>query len=350
MSLNLSNAKRRNVAPSPRGMAVSLPSPIKYQSKRQSKNQAPGNAVRAFSKTLMGCLALALLCVTGAVSAQEPVVVSSKIDTEGGVLGQMILQRLESGGIPVENRLQLGSTSIVRSAIKAGEIDLYPEYTGNAAFFYDKADSQVWKNAAKAYEKAAELDREAEGIVWLTPANANNTWAMSVRGDVAEKNNLKTLEDLADYINAGKPFKFAASAEFVESASALPAFQEAYGFKLTSDQLLILSGGNTAATLRAAAINSNNVNGAMAYGTDGGLNALGLKVMQDTKGVQPVYQPTPIIRASVLKTYPKIRPLLKPVFESLDLETLQELNAKVAVEGAPADAVARDYLESLSLD
>lgn len=62
---------------------MSLPSPIKYQSKRQSKNQAPGNAVRAFSKTLMGCLALALLCVTGAVSAQEPVVVSSKIDTEG---------------------------------------------------------------------------------------------------------------------------------------------------------------------------------------------------------------------------------------------------------------------------
>lgn len=61
--------------------------------------------------------------------------VSSKIDTEGGVLGQMILQRLETGGIPVKIRLQLGSTSIVRSAIKAGEVDLYPEYTGNAVFF-----------------------------------------------------------------------------------------------------------------------------------------------------------------------------------------------------------------------
>ncbi|WP_298450462.1 ABC transporter substrate-binding protein [uncultured Marinobacter sp.] len=298
----------------------------------------------------MSCLALALVFVTGAVSAQEPVVVSSKIDTEGSVLGQMILQRLESANIAVENRLQLGSTSIVRSAIKAGEIDLYPEYTGNAAFFYGKADSPVWKDAAKAYSTAAELDLEAEDIVWLTPANANNTWAMSVRGDLAEKHNLNTLEDLADYINAGKPFKFAASAEFVESASALPAFQEAYGFNLTSDQLLILSGGNTAATLRAAAIDSNDVNGAMAYGTDGGLNALGLKVMEDTKGVQPVYQPSPIIRGSVLKEYPQIRPLLKPVFESLNLETLQALNAKVAVEGAPAAAVARDYLESLDLD
>ncbi|MGK0523955.1 MAG: osmoprotectant transport system substrate-binding protein [Pseudomonadales bacterium] len=329
---------------------MSLSSPQKYESKCHSKHQVSDRAFREHSRLLMRCLAIVLFCATGAVSAQDPVVVSSKIDTEGGVLGQMILQRLDGGGIPVENRLQLGSTSIVRSAIKAGEIDLYPEYTGNAAFFYDKADSPVWTDAAKAYDMAAELDREAEGIVWLTPANANNTWAMSVRGDLAEKNNLKTLEDLADYINAGKPFKFAASAEFVESASALPAFQKAYGFKLTSDQLLILSGGNTAATLRAAAINSNDVNGAMAYGTDGGLNALGLKVMEDTKSVQPVYQPTPIVRGSVLKAYPEIRPLLKPVFESLDLETLQELNAKVAVEGAPADAVARDYLESLSLD
>lgn len=294
--------------------------------------------------------AVLLLVVSGLAWAQEPVVVSSKIDTEGGVLGQMILQRLESGGVPVENRLQLGSTNIVRSAIKAGEIDLYPEYTGNAAFFYDKADSQVWKEAKKAYEMAAKLDREGEGIIWLTPANANNTWAMSVRGDVAEKNSLGTLEDLADYINAGKPFKFAASAEFVESASALPAFQEAYGFELTSAQLLVLSGGNTAATLRAAAINSNDVNGAMAYGTDGGLNALGLKVMQDTKGVQPVYQPTPIIRQSVLKQHPQIRSLLKPVFESLDLETLQELNARVAVQGAPAESVAREYLDSLNLE
>lgn len=329
---------------------MSLSNPRKCRVKCQYEDPVPNRAHGAISQSLARCLVFALLCVSGTVSAQDPVVVSSKIDTEGGVLGQMILQRLESEGLPVENRLQLGSTSIVRSAIKAGEIDIYPEYTGNAAFFYDKADSPVWKDAAKAYDMAAELDRKAENIVWLTPANANNTWAMSVRGDLAEENSLNTLEDLADYINAGKPFKFAASAEFVDSASALPAFQKAYGFKLTSDQLLILSGGNTAATLRAAAIKSNNVNGAMAYGTDGGLNALGLKVMQDTKGVQPVYQPTPIIRASVLKAYPKIRSLLKPVFESLDLETLQELNAKVAVQGAPAEAVAQDYLESLSLD
>jgi osmoprotectant transport system substrate-binding protein len=295
-------------------------------------------------RRMAACLVMVL---SGSAMAADPVVVSSKIDTEGAVLGQMILQSLRGAGIPVENRLQLGGTSIVRNAIKAGEIDIYPEYTGNAAFFHDQADRDIWKDAGKAYEQAAKLDRKAHDIVWLKPAQANNTWAMSVRGDLAQEHNLSTLNDLADYLNDGGRFKFAASAEFVESASALPAFQEAYGFKLESDQLLVLSGGNTAATLRAAALNDNDVNGAMTYGTDGGLNALGLKVLEDTAGVQPVYQPAPIVRAEVLEAYPGIRDALNPVFESLDLETLQRLNGQVAVNGVPAETVARDYLDSL---
>lgn len=304
--------------------------------------------------SLISCLrraaALTVILTAAPAMAADPVVVSSKIDTEGAVLGQMVLQTLEEAGIPVENRLQLGATNIVRSAIKAGEIDLYPEYTGNAAFFHDQADRDIWKDAASAYEQAASLDKEAHNLVWLKPAKANNTWAMSVRGDLARANDLNSLEDLAKFINGGGAFKFAASSEFVESASALPAFQEAYGFQLESDQLLVLSGGNTAATIRAAALNDNDVNGAMTYGTDGGLSALDLKVMEDTLGVQPVYQPAPVVRAEVLETYPNIREVLEPVFESLDLETLQHLNGQVAVNGAPAETVARDYLDSLAQD
>ena len=68
--------------------------------------------------------ALIAFVMSGSVMAADPVVVSSKIDTEGSVLGQMVLQSLEGAGIPVENRLQLGGTSIVRNAIKAGEIDI----------------------------------------------------------------------------------------------------------------------------------------------------------------------------------------------------------------------------------
>lgn len=285
--------------------------------------------------------------MVGQAQAADPVVVSSKIDTEGSVLGELIMQSLEAGGIETENRLQLGGTSIVRQAIIAGEIDIYPEYTGNGAFFFDMADSPIWKNADEAYAKVSELDREANGLVWLTPAEANNTWAMSVRGDLAREHGLETLEDLSTYLAQGGDFKFAASAEFVESEAALPAFEEAYGFDLDSDQLVVLSGGNTAATLRAAALQTNGVNAAMAYGTDGGLNALDLRVLKDTLGVQPVYQPAPLVRQEVLDVYPQIPELLSPVFAALDLETLQRLNGEVAVNGADPARVAATFLDQL---
>jgi osmoprotectant transport system substrate-binding protein len=283
----------------------------------------------------------------GSAFAAEPVVVSSKIDTEGAVLGNLIAQTLARGGVPVTERIQLGGTSIVRTALIAGEIDIYPEYTGNGAFFFDLGDSPVWKDAAKAYATVKQLDQEQNQLVWLQPANANNTWAMSVRGDLARANQLATLDDLARYLKSGGEFKFAASAEFVESPSALPAFQAAYGFSLSPEQLVILSGGNTAATLRAAALQTNGVNGAMTYGTDGGLSALDLQVLEDTRGVQPVYQPAPLVRADTLKAYPQIESLLAPVFAALNLQVLQKLNAEVAVNGADPRLVATAFLDSL---
>ncbi|MBH8578689.1 glycine betaine ABC transporter substrate-binding protein OsmF [Bisbaumannia pacifica] len=298
------------------------------------------------NQPLIAIAALATLLGTGAAQAQ--VVVSSKIDTEGSVLGEMIAQTLEQGGVEVQRRLQLGGTSIVREAIRAGEIDIYPEYTGNGAFFFDMADSPVWKDAEAAYETVRERDREANDLVWLAPASANNTWAISVRGDLAREAGLTSLEDLADYLAEGGDFIFAGSAEFVESEAALPAFQAAYGFSLDSDQLVVLSGGNTAATMRAAALGTNGVNAAMTYGTDGGLQALDLVVLEDTLGVQPVYQPAPVVRAEVLDAYPEIEPLLGPVFEALDLETLQRLNGEVAVNGADPAVVVGDFLDGLA--
>ena len=297
-------------------------------------------------RLLLPLLAASMLSLNAAWAA-SPVVVSSKIDTEGAVLGQLIAQALERGGIPVQQRLQLGGTSIVRKALIAGEIDIYPEYTGNGAFFFERAEDPLWKNAAKAYATVKELDRNTHQLIWLTPANANNTWAMSVRGDLARAHKLRSLEDLARYLKADGDFKFAASSEFVESPSALPAFQKAYGFTLKPEQLVVLAGGNTAATLRAAALQTNGVNGAMTYGTDGGLSALDLQVLTDPLGVQPVYQPAPLVRAKVLEAYPAIEGLLAPVFAALDLEVLQRLNAEVAVNGADPRQVAASFLDSL---
>jgi osmoprotectant transport system substrate-binding protein len=275
--------------------------------------------------------------------AQSPVKVGSKIDTEGALLGNIILAVLQHNGIPVESKLSLGPTKIVRTAITSGEIDIYPEYTGNAAFFFNQEKDPAWKNAKAAYEKARTLDA-ANKLVWLQPAPANNTWAIAIRKDVAASQKLASLEDFGKWVSGGGKVKLAGSAEFVESAAALPAFQAAYGFKLSSDQLLVLSGGDTAATEQAAAAGTSGVNAAMAYGTDGQLSALGLVVLSDTKGVQPVYEPAPVVRKDVLDAYPKIATALAPVFQSLTLSTLQGLNAKIAVDGQDAKTVAKTYL------
>ena len=289
--------------------------------------------------------ALAALACLAPVAAGA-VVVSSKIDTEGGVLGSVIVEVLDHAGIPVENRLQLGATPIVRQALIAGEIDIYPEYTGNAAFFFNKADDPLWKDAAKAYEEAKKLDYDANKIVWLTPSPANNTWAIALRKDVADEAGVKSLSDFGAWVAKGGKVKLAGSAEFVNSASALPSFQTTYGFKLTPEQLIVQSGGDTAATIKAAADQTNGANAAMVYGTDGAIAPSGLVVLDDDKSVQPVYQPTAIVREEVLKANPAIADTLKPIFESLDLVTLQTLNARVQLGGEPAKAVAEDYLKT----
>ena len=290
---------------------------------------------------------IAAACLIGShAHAQSAVRVGSKIDTEGSVLGNMIVQVLEANGIKTENKVQLGTTKIMRGAITAGEIDIYPEYTGNGAFFFSLEKDPAWKDAKAGYEKVKGLDLEKNRIVWLEPAPANNTWAIAVRKDVATAHGLKSLTDLGKWVSGGGKFKLAASAEFVERPDALPAFQAAYGFKLRQDQLLTLAGGDTAVTIKAAAEGTSGVNAAMAYGTDGALGALGLVIMEDPKGIQPIYAPAPIVRADTLARYPKIKDVLAPVFRSLDTPTLQALNAKVALEGQDAKQVSASYLKS----
>ncbi|TVR85717.1 MAG: ABC transporter substrate-binding protein [Spirochaetaceae bacterium] len=291
-------------------------------------------------------LLLALACSPAEVEVVEkgPVVVASKIDTEGALLGSMIVQILQNDGFAVTDRTQFGPTDVIRRAIINDEIDLYPEYTGNGAFFFGDGPRDVWNDATAGYEAVRELDREANDIVWLQPAPANNTWAIAVREDLAEAEGLSTLEDLARYMNDGGQVRLAGSEEFAARDDALPAFEAAYGFEFTSDRLLLLSGGDTAVTAQAAARQTDGVNLAMAYGTDGQLSALGLRVLDDTLGVQPVYEPAPIIRAAVLEEYSEIEGLLAPVFEGLTLEVLQGLNAAIQVEGRDASEVAREYL------
>jgi osmoprotectant transport system substrate-binding protein len=188
-----------------------------------------------------------------------------------------------------------------------------------------------------------------EKLVWLDRAPANNTWLIAVRGDLARRERLATMDDFAQVAKRGGIVKLAGSAEFVESPAALPAFEKSYGFTLPRDQIVILPGGDTAVTMRAAAQQLSGVNSAMVYGTDGAISALDLVVMEDTKGAQIVYEPAPVVRAAVLEKYPVIRQTLGRVFATLSLNQLQVLNAQISVEGQQPRAVAMKYLQQKGL-
>jgi len=295
------------------------------------------------------CIMAALALVASApASADAAVVVSSKLSSESAMIGEMIRLVLGAAGIPTVNRLRIGATPVVRRALLDGEVDLYVEYTGNGAIFFDMPTNPAWKSLRQGYELGARLDYERNHIVWLTPAPASNAWALAVRRDVADAHHLRTMSDFARWVSEGGHVVLACSAEFA-NAGTLAALERTYGFKLTSDQLIVLAGGETEAMIAAAAARTDGTNTAMVYGTDGGIAAANLIVLEDNRHEQPIYAPVPLIREAVLRRYPEIAMLVKPLMESLDRETLQRLNERVQVDGESIQEVARGYLKQRGL-
>ena len=205
----------------------------------------------------------------------------------------------------------------MRRAITAGMIDIYVEYTGNAAFFFNVSADPAWKDLRKGYALGSRLDLEAHRIVWLTPANASNAWALAVRSDVARPNGLKRMSDFGRWVARGGK--------------------------------VVLAGGDTSATIRAAAERTNGTNTAMVYGTDGAVIASGLEVLTDDRHDQPIYAPVPIIREAVVRAHPEIATIVRPLMESFDSETLRALNARIQIDGEPPASVAEAYLKSRGL-
>jgi osmoprotectant transport system substrate-binding protein len=261
------------------------------------------------------------------------------------MLGQMIRLLLIAQGIPTVDRTRIGATPVVRQALLSGEIDLYVEYTGNAGLFFNDAANPAWKDLEQGYERGARLDYAANRIVWLTPARASNAWALAMRSDIAQTYQLRTMSEFGRWVAGGGHVVLICSAEFA-NAGTLRSLERTYGFTLRSSQLIVLAGGETAATIAAAAAGTNGANTAMVYGTDGGVAAARLQILEDDRHEQPVYAPVPVIRESVLRQYPQIAAIVKPLMESFDRELLQRLNERVQIDGESDEAVALDYLKN----
>ena len=279
----------------------------------------------------------------------KPVVVASMIDSEGAILGKMMVLMLERDGIPVEDRTEFGTPDILRKALEAGEVNLVLDYTGSGQYYHEGGDPAVWTDPVRGYEETRRLDAEGNDLHWLTPANANNTESLAVTRAFAAATGVKDMPSFASYVNGGGQVKLICSHAFADNPLGLIGLEEAYGFKLGKDQLIILAGGNTAEMLKAVSEGINGVNVSLVYGTDGALDQMKLLVLDDPKHVPPVYLPAPVLSGAMLKAYPAIPGILEPVFESLSLEILQGLNARVAYLGEDAGSVAREYLETRGL-
>ncbi|MBR0576509.1 hypothetical protein KCG48_09165 [Proteiniclasticum sp. BAD-10] len=275
----------------------------------------------------------------------DPITLGSFVDTEGGILGNMLLLALEDKGYLMTDKVQFGTPDVHRNALLQGELDMGIDYTGNGQFYVEGAKEDTFRDRVKGFETIRDYDADKNKLIWLEPAKANNTEALAVKEDFAEVNQLKTMADFAKYVNAGKPVKFITSQLFAEKEAGLLGMEKAYGFKLKPDQLILLPHGNTAETLKALANGTDGVNVALAYATDGSLADLKLVILEDTLSIPTVYEPSVIVRKEVLDKYPEVGEIAEQIFALLTKENLQSLNKQVIIDGLSPKEVARTFLK-----
>ena len=256
----------------------------------------------------------------------EPIKVGSKEFNEQLLLGQMMIILLRESGYAVEDLTGYGGTTAIREAVEAGEIDLYPEYTGTAtSVHHNIPTSALPTDAERSYMLAKTLDA-AQGLVWLDPAPLNNTYTLMVRQELVDEG-IKSIDDLAVYMNANdSSLTLCVESEFYARPDGLPGLQELYGFTFNDDNILLLEASETYAKLR-----SSECDVAEGYATDGRINAWGFTNLEDTLAFFPFYNPTPVLRAEVLARYPALTDLLNNWSKLLDGPTMSALNARVDI-------------------
>ena len=286
------------------------------------------------------------------VSAQEiknegdPIRLGTMNDEEGYILGSMMQLMLEHHGYEVEPKVGqlVNNTSLMRSSLMEDQLDLSLDYTGRGLMFIDGVDQELYrKDVETAYETTRAADEE-NGIIWLTYAPAVNTDSLSVTRQFSEDNQVKSLEDLATYINDGGEVKVAIQSgyEYYTTApTTIPGWEEAYGFEIPESN--IVTGIADAKTALAQGTDGINVAGTNT--TNGLAKALDLVILEDPKHVAPIYSPAPIASKAILETYPELETIFNKMFESLDEETLVELNSHFEEQGLSEMDIARQYLE-----
>jgi osmoprotectant transport system substrate-binding protein len=271
------------------------------------------------------------------------ITVGSKNFTEQYILGELYAQILEANDFTVERQLNLGSEQIADGALQDGQIDFYPEYTGTALVALLGYEGENPATPEETYEEARSRYAERDPADTMLPyANFNNNYGIFVRNDVAEQYGLQTLDDLTD---AAPNLTFATFSEFQDRDDGYPNMVENYpGLEEFEDIITANDLG-----LRYQGVENGEADVGVGFLTDGQLTSPELVVLEDEKSIWPFYYPAPVVRSDVLEENPEVEDMLNSVTETLDIDTIRELNGRVDLEQEDPEDVARDYLEQRGL-
>jgi osmoprotectant transport system permease protein len=282
-----------------------------------------------------GAVLLTVAVGAGAVadSRRDTIVIGSKNFSEQVILGELLAQTLERRGIDVTRRLNLGGTFICDQAIRAGDLDIYVEYTGTAltAILKQPASGDAGRVLTTMREMYAD-----KGLTVLSPLGFNNTFAILVRRADAAAFGLRTIGDLQRAPSDWLPgFGF----EFVERADGYPGLTKAYGLRFAREpRVMDLS-------LMYRALSNREVDVVAGDATSALIDSLDLVQLEDDRSYFPPYHAVPVVRSSVLLRSPDVRSALEELAGRVSEAEMRAMNRAVDVEKRDVATVVRRFLD-----
>jgi osmoprotectant transport system permease protein len=267
------------------------------------------------------------------------IVIASKNFTESRILGEMLTLLVRSRTrLTVEHRSGLGATLVCFGALKAGQVDVYPDYTGTAWSIVLKKKEKI-TDRLQAFLEVQKEYRERYDVEWLEPFGLNNTYALAMRKDRAEALGVRTISDLKKH---GKDLKAGFSIEFSSREDGWPGLAPYYGLELADVRTLEHG-------LAYEAISKGSIDLVDAYSTDGKLLRYPLRVLADDRHFFPPYNAAPIVRGATLRAHPELRAALDALAFRISDKAMTHLNYEVEEQGKGFREVARDFLVQQNL-
>ncbi|WP_326642056.1 glycine betaine ABC transporter substrate-binding protein [Nonomuraea fuscirosea] len=267
-------------------------------------------------------------------------IVGSKDFTENIMLGKIAVQLLKAHGAEIVDKTNLGGTVANRKALESSEIDMYWEYSGTGWIEHLKNAKPI-QDSAEQFKATADADLQKNKIHWIGPTPLNNTYALAIRSEKATELGVKTVSDVAALAKS-KPeeVSICIETEFSTRDDGLPGLSKAYDMTIPKDRVKLLDTG----VVYTETDKGQTCNFGEVFTTDGRIAALGLTVLEDDKKFFPIYNAAMTMRQETYDKYPALEKVLQPVIAKLDDATMQQLNARVDVEGEEPGKVSADWL------